>query len=99
MMPEQNGHHFADNIFKCVFLKEEVCNLIEIPLKFIAMGPIDNKLLFGSENCLSPNKKQIITWTNVDRNILCDKTFGHNVKISPIPYTLTYSFYKNEIHI
>ena len=39
----QNGRHFADVLFKCVFLKENMCVVIEISLKFIPEGPIDNK--------------------------------------------------------
>ena len=32
----------ADNIFKCIFLYEKFFILIEISLKFVAGGPIDN---------------------------------------------------------
>ena len=32
----------AEDIFKCIFLKEDVCNLIEISLKFVPKGLIDN---------------------------------------------------------
>ena len=28
--PGQNGHHFADDIFKCIFVNEKVCILIQI---------------------------------------------------------------------
>ena len=28
LRPEQNGHHFADNIFKCIFLNENYCTLV-----------------------------------------------------------------------
>ena len=38
----QNGHHFADDIFKCMFLNENVWILIKISLKFIPKGPINN---------------------------------------------------------
>ena len=38
--PGQNGHHFADNIFKCIFLEDNVLILIKISLKFIPTGPI-----------------------------------------------------------
>ena len=37
----QNGRHFAD-IFKCIFVNENVEILIKIPLKFVQKGPIDN---------------------------------------------------------
>ena len=38
----QNGHHFADAIFKCIFLNENVWILIGISLKFVPRGPINN---------------------------------------------------------
>ena len=38
----QNGRHFADNIFRCIFLNEKFCILIKISLKFVPKGPIDN---------------------------------------------------------
>ena len=39
----QNGPHLADNIFKCIFMKENYDFFISISLKFVHMGPIDNK--------------------------------------------------------
>ena len=44
--PEQNGRHFADNIFRCIFMNEIFCIFIKISLKFVPMGPIDNKSAF-----------------------------------------------------
>ena len=41
--PEQNGLHFADDIFKCIFVNENACILIEISLNFVPKGSIDNK--------------------------------------------------------
>ena len=41
--PGQNGRHFADNIFKCIFLNEKFDISIRISLKFVHKGPIDNK--------------------------------------------------------
>ena len=40
--PGQNDHHFANDIFRCIFVNEKFCSLIKIPLKFVPMGPIDN---------------------------------------------------------
>ena len=40
--PGQNGHHFTD-IFKHLFMVENAIILIEISLKFILKGPINNK--------------------------------------------------------
>ena len=42
LRPRQNGRHFADNIFKCIFLNENVCISINISLKFVPKGPINN---------------------------------------------------------
>ena len=39
---EQNGRHFADNIFKCIFVNENVRIPIEVSLKFVPKGPINN---------------------------------------------------------
>ena len=38
----QNGCHFADNIFKCIFLNENVQISDKISLKFIPKGPVNN---------------------------------------------------------
>ena len=40
--PGQNGRHFADGIFRCIFMNEKFCILIEISLKFVPKSPIDN---------------------------------------------------------
>ena len=40
--PRQNGRHFADDIFKCIFLNENVSISIKISLKFVPKGPINN---------------------------------------------------------
>ena len=38
----QDGWHFPDNIFKCMFLNENVQILIRVSLKFVPRGPINN---------------------------------------------------------
>ena len=38
----QDGRHFADGIFKCIFLNENVWIPIKISLKFVPEGPINN---------------------------------------------------------
>ena len=40
--PGQNGRHFADGIFRCIFVNEKFCILIKISMKFVPKGPIDN---------------------------------------------------------
>ena len=52
MRLRQNGHHFPDNIFKCIFLKESSWISIRISLKFVPKVPIDNK----------PALVQIMSW-------------------------------------
>ena len=50
--PGQNGCHFADDIFKCIFMNEKFSILIQISLKFVPTGPIENK----------PAVVQIMAW-------------------------------------
>ena len=42
LWPRRNGRYNADDIFKCIFLNENVWIPIEISLKFVPKGPIDN---------------------------------------------------------
>ena len=39
---ETNGRHFPDDIFKCIFLNENVLISIKISLKFVPKGQINN---------------------------------------------------------
>ena len=52
LRPRQNGRHFADDIFKCIFLNENVWIPIKISLKFVPKGPIND----------IPALVQIIAW-------------------------------------
>ena len=52
----QNGRHFPDNIFKCIFLNENVWNAIKISLKFVLKGPI----------YIIPALVQIMAWRRPD---------------------------------
>ena len=42
MRLRQNGRHFPDDIFKCIFLNENVSISIKISLKFVPKGSIGN---------------------------------------------------------
>ena len=42
LRPRQNGRDFADDIFKCIFLNENVKISIKISLKFVPKGLINN---------------------------------------------------------
>ena len=44
LSPGQNGHHFTDDIFKCIFLNENVWISIKISLNFVPKGPGDKPL-------------------------------------------------------
>ena len=48
----QNGRHSPDDIFRCIFLNENVCSLINISLKFVPKGQINN----------IPTLVQIMAW-------------------------------------
>ena len=42
LRPRQNGRQFPDDIFKCIFLTENVIISIKISLKFVPKGSINN---------------------------------------------------------
>ena len=42
LRPRQNRRHFADDIFKWIFLNENIWIPIKISLKFVPQGPINN---------------------------------------------------------
>ena len=42
LRPRQNCRHFADDIFKCIFLNENVWISFNISLKCVPKGPINN---------------------------------------------------------
>ena len=50
--PRQNGRHFADNVFKCIYLNENVWILLKISLKFVPKGPVNN----------IPSLVQVMAW-------------------------------------
>ena len=42
LSPSQNVRHFADDIFKCIFLNDDVWIPITFSLKFVPKGPTNN---------------------------------------------------------
>ena len=52
LRPRRNGQHFADDIFKRIFVYENVWISIKISLEFVPKGPINN----------IPTLVQIMTW-------------------------------------
>ena len=47
--PGQNSRHFADDIFKCIYVNKKCCITIRISLKFVLTGSIDNDLALVQE--------------------------------------------------
>ena len=41
-LPGQNGLHFADDVFGCIFVNEMFYILIKISLKFVPKDPVNN---------------------------------------------------------
>ena len=75
----QNGCQFPD-IFKCIFLNEDISISIRISLKFVLEVPIDNK---------PPGRHQVIIWTNA--GILFIEFLGTNfneisIKVYEFPF-------------
>ena len=52
LRPKQNGRHFADDIFKCIFLNGDIWIPNKISLKLVPKGPFDN----------IPSSVQIMAW-------------------------------------
>ena len=52
LRPRQDGRHFADDLFKCIFMNENVWISIKISLKFVRKSP----------NCNIPALVQIMAW-------------------------------------
>ena len=66
LRPRQNGTHLADNIFKCIFLNENVWIWIKISLKFVPKGPIDNmqalvQIMAGCQTSDKPLSEPMLT--------------------------------------
>ena len=61
-LPGQDGHHFTDDIFRCIFINEKFCILIEISLKCVPKGPIDN----------NPALVQIMAWCRIGNKPLSE---------------------------
>ena len=71
LKPRQNGCHFPDDIFKCIFLDENIWMSINISLKFVPKGPIKN----------IPALVQIMAWRQPG-----DKPLSEPVVVSLLPH-------------
>ena len=56
----QNGRLFADDVFKHIFLNENLRSSNKMSMKYIPWGPINNM------PALAPGRRQAIIWTNAD---------------------------------
>ena len=59
--PGQNGHHFAGDIFKCIFFNEMFCILIRISLKFVPKAPVDKSAVVATIHYLISNA-DLVHW-------------------------------------
>ena len=70
LRPRQNSRHFADDTLKRIFLNENIRILIQIPLKFVPRGPINN----------DPALVQIMAWHRLGNKPLSEPMM---VKLKP----------------
>ena len=72
LRPRQNGRYFPDDSFKWIFLNENVWIAIEVSLKFVPKGPINN----------IPALVQIMAWRRPG-----DKPLSEPMMVSLLTYT------------
>ena len=61
-LPGQNGPHFTDDIFRCIFVNEKFCILIKISLKFVPKSQIGN----------NPALVYIMAWRRIGDKLLSE---------------------------
>ena len=66
LRPRQNGRRFADDLFKCIFLNENVIISIKISLKFVPKRSINN----------IPTLVQIMAWRRSGDKPLSEPMMG-----------------------
>ena len=68
LRPRGNRRHFADDIFKCIFLNENVLISIKISLKFVPKSQINNipalVQIMAWRRLGDKPLRQAIIWTN-----------------------------------
>ena len=62
--PRQYGRNFPNDIFKSIYVNENVWISINFSLKCVPKIRINNIPAFGSDNDLAPTRRQAIIWTN-----------------------------------
>ena len=63
LRPRQNGRRFPDDIFKWIFLNENVLISVKISLKFVPKGPINN----------IPALVQVMAWRQQGTKLLSER--------------------------
>ena len=84
LRPRKNGRHFADEIFKCIFLNDNAWILLKISLKFVPKFRINNNPALvqimawrrpGDKPLYEPMMDNLLTHTCVTRaqwvNVIC----------------------------
>ena len=66
LRPRKNGHRFADDTFKRIFLNENARISIETSLKFVPKGPTNNIPALVQKMAWRPTRGQAIIRTNDD---------------------------------
>ena len=85
----RNGRHFADGIFKCIFMNENVSIANKISLKFVPTGPINN----------IPALVQIMTWRRLGNKPLQEPMMVNlQTHICVTPAQWVYSPRPNDIY-
>ena len=65
LRPRRNRRHFADDVFKCNLLNENVWIPIKLSLKFVPKGPINNipslvQIMVWFHPCVKPLSEQMM---------------------------------------
>ena len=77
LRPRQNGRHFADDVFKWIFLNENVWISIDISLKLVPKGPIYNIQALAQ---IMASRRQAIVWTN--DGLFCWRTWYASIGLN-----------------
>ena len=97
LRPRQNGRHFPDDIFKCIFLNENVWISIKISLNFVPKDPINNISALvqimawrrpGDKPLSEPMMVQWPQWVN-DLFYVCLNKLLNKFRVAPIWHALT----------
>ena len=104
LRPRQNGRHYPDDIFKCIFLNENAWIPIKISLKFVPKGPINKipalvQIMAWRRSGDKPLSEQwwLVYWRIYASLGLNELTF-HQPVDSTLPYTLWTVGYRQQVN-